>query len=368
MTARHQERQRPSMISIRNLYKIFGPDPKTALEAVLRGADKRSLLQETKHVLGLDNINIEMEAGKISVVMGLSGSGKSTLIRHINRLIDPTSGQLDVGGVNILRLSDDELRQMRRAKMSMVFQRFALFPHQTVLSNIEMPLSVRRDDPDSSKKQAMKWLDRVGLSGFEHHFPRQLSGGMQQRVGIARALATGSEIMLMDEAFSALDPIIRTDMQTLLLSLQKELHKTIMFITHDLDEALRIADKVIVLKEGRIVQQGDPQSIILNPANEYIETFVRDINRARVLRVKSIMIPLGSDCIKREGTISIDEDSTIEQVIIRAQGNPNAQFVVYNKSRLTGRLDMASILLALAPPDSAKEGGNSDQALGNNIS
>jgi glycine betaine/proline transport system ATP-binding protein len=278
-----------SGIQIKNLYKIFGDDPKSALEKVQAGMGKTQLLEETNHVLGLQDINIDMPHQGIQVVMGLSGSGKSTLIRHINRLIDPTSGEVLVDGADVLGMGTSELRNFRAHKCSMVFQKFALLPHRTVQSNVEYGLEVQKVGSDERHSRAKRWIDRVGLEGFEQHYPSQLSGGMQQRVGLARALATDADILLMDEAFSALDPLIRTDMQDVMLQLQTELKKTIVFITHDLDEALRIGDKIAILRDGGMVQQGNAQEIILNPADDYIRDFVKDINRARVLRVDSLM-------------------------------------------------------------------------------
>jgi glycine betaine/proline transport system ATP-binding protein len=287
------------MVSIRGLYKIFGTRGKDVLQHVKDGMGKEELLARHGHVLGLNNINVDMQAGEITVVMGLSGSGKSTLIRHLNRLIEPTVGEIIVQGEDVMGLSEDGLRIARQQKMSMVFQKFALLPHKTVLKNAGMPLSVRGEDEETCEKEATKWLDRVGLIGYEHHYPAQLSGGMQQRVGIARALTANTDIMLMDEAFSALDPLIRTDMQNLLLELQKELQKTIIFITHDLDEALKLADHLVILKDGAVVQQGEPQGILLNPCDPYIEDFVSDINRARVLRVRSVMSPVSDAAYHR---------------------------------------------------------------------
>lgn len=236
-------------IEIRNLFKIFGSDPTTALEKVKAGMGKEELLTETGHVLGLQDISIDIHESAITVVMGLSGSGKSTLIRHINRLIEPTDGQVLIDGEDALLLDKDALRERRRTDMSMVFQKFALLPHRTVIDNSALPLEVRGVAQSERHKEAQVWVNRVGLGGYEKHYPYQLSGGMQQRVGLARALTSNSDIMLMDEAFSALDPLIRSDMQKLLLELHVELKKTIVFITHDLDEALRLADHLVILKE-----------------------------------------------------------------------------------------------------------------------
>ena len=238
---------RPIKLAIRHLYKIFGPDPQKALAAVKEGVGKAELLEKHGHVLGLQDINVDMREGEITVIMGLSGSGKSTLIRHLNRLIEPTAGEIEMDGENVLAYDEAQLRTLRRERMSMVFQKFALLPHRTVLENAGMALAVRGYTVKEFEAEANKWLNRVGLEGNAQQYPHQLSGGMQQRVGIARALASNSPIMLMDEAFSALDPLLRSDMQDLLLELQDELQKTIVFITHDLDEALKLADHLVTV-------------------------------------------------------------------------------------------------------------------------
>ncbi|RYH02581.1 glycine betaine/L-proline ABC transporter ATP-binding protein [Salipiger sp. IMCC34102] len=333
-------------ISIRNLYKIFGEDPQGALAEVRKGMSKPELLEKTNHVLGLQDINVDMREGEITVIMGLSGSGKSTLIRHLNRLIEPTAGELLVNGEDILSWNEAQLRTLRRESMSMVFQNFALLPHRTVLENAGMALATRGQARRDYEGEANKWLDRVGLEGQGEQYPHQLSGGMQQRVGIARALASNSDIMLMDEAFSALDPLIRTDMQNLLLELQDELHKTIIFITHDLDEALKLADHLVILKDGAVVQQGQPQDILLNPADPYIEDFVADINRARVLRVRSVM----TDRVP-EGPLDgeVGPNDNLESVIGQAEGNLSRVFSVTKKGETLGYIDMETVVQALVP-------------------
>ncbi|MCA0044141.1 quaternary amine ABC transporter ATP-binding protein [Celeribacter litoreus] len=275
-------------VSIRNLYKIFGDTPEKALEHVKAGMTKPELMDQQSHALGLNNINLDIPAKGIQVIMGLSGSGKSTLIRHLNRLIEPTSGEIWIDGEDVLAMDAKQLRDLRRFKMSMVFQKFGLLPHRTVLENALYGLEIQGVAAKEAEESARKWLDRVGLAGFEEQYPSQLSGGQQQRVGLARALATDADILLMDEAFSALDPLIRTDMQSILLELQEELHKTIIFITHDLDEALNIADGIAILRDGEIIQSGDPQDIIMKPADAYITDFIKDINRAKVVRLRSI--------------------------------------------------------------------------------
>ena len=333
------------MVSMRGLYKIFGARGKDVLHHVQGGMGKEELLARHGHVLGLNNINVDMQAGEITVVMGLSGSGKSTLIRHLNRLIEPTVGEIIVQGEDVMGLSENGLRKARQEKMSMVFQKFALLPHKTILKNAGMPLSVRGNDEATCDKEATKWLDRVGLSGYENHYPAQLSGGMQQRVGIARALTANTDIMLMDEAFSALDPLIRTDMQNLLLELQKELHKTIIFITHDLDEALKLADHLVILKDGAVVQQGEPQGILLNPCDPYIEDFVSDINRARVLRVRSVMSPVSDGDIMGE----VDADKSLEDLITLSDGDTNHIYRVTENGETIGQIDMKDLVRALVP-------------------
>ena len=277
-------------IEIKNVYKIFGENPSKVLPMVQEGATKEQVLEETGHTVGLDNVSINVEEGETFVCMGLSGSGKSTLIRHINRLIDPTSGEVSVEGTNVMQLDQKKLIDFRRHKMSMVFQRFGLFPHKTVIQNVGYGLEVQGKDKSEIEKVAMEKIDAVGLNGFEHQYPNQLSGGMQQRVGLARALATNTDIMLMDEAFSALDPLIRSDMQKQLIELQAELKKTIVFITHDLDESLRLGDHIGILNGGRLVQVGTPIDIIMKPADDYVAAFVKDVNRAKVIKAKIIMV------------------------------------------------------------------------------
>jgi glycine betaine/proline transport system ATP-binding protein len=276
-------------IEIKGLSKIFGPHPERIVPLLQKGSSKAEILEKHGHVLGLNNINIAMPAGCIQVIMGLSGSGKSTLIRHINRLVDPSVGEVLVGGDDVVKMSARELREFRRHKTAMVFQKFALLPHRNVLENTVYGLELQGLPRNRQVESAMHWLERVGLQGFEGRYPNQLSGGMQQRVGLARALTNDAPILLMDEAFSALDPLIRVDMQTILLELQKEIKKTIVFITHDLDEALRLGDRIVILRDGEVIQQGTCQDIVVNPANEYIMNFVRHINRGRVIRVETIM-------------------------------------------------------------------------------
>jgi glycine betaine/proline transport system ATP-binding protein len=348
-------------ISIRSLYKIFGDDPQSALQHVKDGMGKTELLEKHNHVLGLNDINVEVPAGKTTVIMGLSGSGKSTLIRHLNRLIEPTAGKVFVAGDNILDYSDKHLRDLRQHKMSMVFQKFALLPHRTVLQNAGLAPFIDGKKEHKYADEARKWLDRVGLQGQGDQYPHQLSGGMQQRVGIARALTSNADIMLMDEAFSALDPLIRTDMQNLLNELQAELQKTVVFITHDLDEALKLADHLVILKDGSVIQQGEPQHILLNPADPYIEDFVSDINRARVLRVRSVMTRTQDPSGEQAG--EIDHDDTLESVIALSEGDTALSYRVMKDGKPVGMLNMRKLVRALVPseqsddPESARLSG-----------
>ncbi|MEK9874772.1 MAG: glycine betaine/L-proline ABC transporter ATP-binding protein [Pelagibacteraceae bacterium] len=303
-------------IEIKNIYKIFGRKPDNILPMVKDGATKEQVLEKTGHTVGLDNVSLKIEEGETFVCMGLSGSGKSTLIRHLNRLIDPTDGEVLVDGQSVMNLNPEQLIDFRRYKMSMVFQRFGLFPHKTVLENVGYGLEMQGKPDEEKNKTAMEKIEAVGLNGFEHQFPNQLSGGMQQRVGLARALATNSDIMLMDEAFSALDPLIRSDMQKQLLDLQSQLKKTIVFITHDLDESLRLGDHIGILNAGKLVQVGSPVDIVMNPADAYVEAFVKDVNRAKVIKAKIIMKPANqSNDVDKSDLIRVQEDQFIEEFL-----------------------------------------------------
>lgn len=298
-------------ISIRNLYKIFGPDPARHVAAVRDGMTKAELNRKHHHSLGLRDITTDLPAGKISVIMGLSGSGKSTLLRHINGLIAPTAGEVLIDGEDVAKMSPEALRAFRRHKTAMVFQNFALLPHRTVLENAVYGLDIQGEPRSSSTEKARRWIERVGLKGYEDRYPTQLSGGMRQRVGLARALTNDAPILLMDEAFSALDPLIRMDMQSVLLDIQQEVSKTIVFITHDLDEALRLGDKIVILRAGEISQQGTGEEIVLHPANDYVRAFVKEVNRGRVVRLRSVTRPKpageGWPALRLPGTTTLEE-------------------------------------------------------------
>lgn len=276
-------------IEIKNVTKIFGKSSDEALHLLEQGVSKTDVQAQTESAVGLNNVSLQVEPGQIYVVMGLSGSGKSTLIRHVNRLIDPTSGQILVDGVDVLAMNMEELRDFRRSKIAMVFQKFGLLPHRSVLDNVAYGLELRGVAKSERLETAREWIKTVGLEGYEESQPHQLSGGQQQRVGLARALAMDTDILLMDEAFSALDPLIRSEMQDELLVLQKTLNKTILFITHDFDEALKIGDRVAILHDGELIQEGRAQEIVLNPENAQMEAFVQGVNKARAIHVHMIM-------------------------------------------------------------------------------
>lgn len=279
-----------SSIELKNVFKIFGDEEKKALKLLKEENTKEEVLEKTGMTVGVNNVSLKINDNEIFVIMGLSGSGKSTLLRCINRLIDPTSGEIIVDGENIVSLNRKEIREFRKKKFGMVFQSFALLPFRTVLENTYFGLEVYDISKEEMKKRAMESLKKVGLEGYEDQYPDQLSGGMQQRVGLARALCIDSDTLLMDEPFSALDPLIKKDMQDLLLEIYDELNKTIIFITHDLDEALRLGDTIAVMKDGVVVQTGTPEEILTNAKNEYIREFVKNVDKSQILSAKDIMV------------------------------------------------------------------------------
>lgn len=329
-------------IKVDGVCKIFGKDPKAALAKVRAGVTKADLLAQTGHMLGLNNISLTIRRGETFVIMGLSGSGKSTLIRHFNRLIEPTDGHIMVDGQDILALNAADLRQFRRRKISMVFQRFALLPHKTVLENVMYGLLVDGVAKPEASRRAQEQITLVGLAGFESRYPGQLSGGMQQRVGLARALGTDADILLMDEAFSALDPLIRHDMQMQLKEIQARLQKTIVFITHDLDEALLLGDHIAILKDGELRQTGTGPEILLNPADDYVERFVRDVNRARIVTCGSLADPTVA------GSGEISADAPLEAAYTALSLAEGAVNVTRADGSIAGGLTMKSVFSALA--------------------
>lgn len=299
---RNEEERSETMekLKIEHVTKIFGKQTANALKLVEQQKSKTEILEKTGATVGVYDANFTVNEGEIFVIMGLSGSGKSTLIRLLNRLIDPTSGKIYIDGQNITALNKGELQNIRRQKMSMVFQNFGLFPHRTILENTEYGLEVRGISKEERRLKAEKALQNAGLLAYKDQYPSQLSGGMQQRVGLARALANDPEILLMDEAFSALDPLIRKDMQDELLELQANVQKTIIFITHDLNEALRIGDRIAIMKDGKIMQIGTGEEILTNPANDYIRTFLEDVDRSKVLTAENVMV--------RPMTVNVEND------------------------------------------------------------
>lgn len=328
-----------SKIDVKNLTKIFGQHPEDAIKRLKQGKDKNQIFEETGMTVGVNRVSFRVEEGEIFVIMGLSGSGKSTLIRLINRLIEPTSGEVYIDGENIVEMDKHQLMMTRRQKLGMVFQNFALFPHRTILDNVAYGLEVQGVSKEEREKIAIEALETVGLTGYEESMPNQLSGGMQQRVGLARALANGSDILLMDEAFSALDPLIRKEMQDELLQLQAGLHKTILFITHDLDEALKLGDRIAIMKDGVIVQIGTPEEILQNPANEYVYHFVQDVDRSKVLTAEHVM--------KKPDVVTTWKDGARVAIRKMEEAGISSIYVVNKERKIKGVLTIDAALEAV---------------------
>ncbi|WP_174616209.1 quaternary amine ABC transporter ATP-binding protein [Virgibacillus ihumii] len=316
-----------SKIKVDKLTKIFGKRPKQAVRHLDENKTKDEILEMTGMTVGVNQASFEVEAGEVFVIMGLSGSGKSTLVRMLNRLIEPTSGSIEIDGEEVTGMSKEQLRDLRRKKMSMVFQNFALLPHKSILKNTEFGLEIRKTNPEEREKKAREALELVGLGGYLDKYPSELSGGMQQRVGLARALANDPDILLMDEAFSALDPLIRKDMQDELMDLQQSVHKTIVFITHDLDEALRIGDRIALMKDGSIVQIGTAEEILISPANDYVERFVQDVDLSKVLTAGHVM--------KRAEQVTVDKGPKVALKLMRDNG-VSTIYVTDSKRKLLG--------------------------------
>ena len=333
-----------SFIQVRGVTTVFGPRPRAVLPRVAAGEDKAAIRAATGHALALRNVSLDIEAGQVFAVMGLSGSGKSTLIRHLNRLIEPTSGSVSIGGVDLASLSSGELTRFRRAHIAMVFQHFGLLPHRTVLDNAVYALEIRGIGR-SRRERAAEWLDSVGLAGYESAFPNRLSGGQKQRVGLARALAAGTDILLMDEPFGALDPLTRAEMQELLRGLQERLRKTVVIVTHDLDEALRLGDRIAILKDGALAQVGTPADLVLNPADAHVRAFVRDVNRVRVLTVAAVMEPPGL-CLGNE---------TVAEALAALEARAADQAHVFAGKRYRGLVSAFRLRQALRGPGTRLE-------------
>ena len=321
-----------SKVEIKHLTKIFGKRPKAALKMVKQNKSKNEIVEKTGSTVGVYDINMSIEEGEIFVIMGLSGSGKSTLIRLLNRLIEPTDGQLFIDGQEITNLTKKQMLSIRRKKMSMVFQNFGLFPHRTLLENTEFGLEIQGVPKAQRRQRAEQALDNAQLLSFKDQYPNQLSGGMQQRVGLARALTNDPDILLMDEAFSALDPLVRGQMQDELLDLQANVQKTIIFITHDLNEALRIGDHIAIMKDGQLQQVGTGEEILTNPANDYVKTFVGDVDRTKVLTADSIMIPALTSNISVDGPTVALRKMSAEEVSGVVAVNRHRQFIGYLSS------------------------------------
>ncbi|MBP1970148.1 glycine betaine/proline transport system ATP-binding protein [Virgibacillus natechei] len=317
-----------SKIKIEEVSKIFGPKPKSVIPMIKDGKSKEEILAETNHTVGVYNASLDIKQGEVFVIMGLSGSGKSTFIRCFNLLNKPTTGSIFLDGEDIVKYNNEQLKKVRQEKIAMVFQHFGLFSHKTILANVEYGLEIRNVSKEERHAIAMENIENVGLKGYEDKYPDELSGGMQQRVGLARALANDPEILLMDEPFSALDPLIRREMQLELLDIQERLQKTIIFITHDVNEAFKIGDRVAVMKDGRIVQVGTPEEIIEAPANEYISEFIKDIDRSKVFQAEHVMI-------KPNALVSIKDGLNVAVKEMEENGISSV-FVVDRGRRLQG--------------------------------
>jgi len=345
MTDRSEINNNKPVIKCDSVYKIFGNNAKKLLENSEGQVDAKTF-QEAGCIVGVNNASFEVNKGEMLVVMGLSGSGKSTLLRCISRLTDATSGKIFIDGENLLEMNSRQLIELRRNKMGMVFQSFALLPHKTVLENIAFPLMMKKTGTDESINKALEMVELVGLKGRENYFPRELSGGQQQRVGIARSLAIEPDIWFLDEPFSALDPLIRKEMQDEFLRLQGVLNKTIMFVTHDFDEALRLADRIAIMKDGIIEQLDTPDNIVLNPATEYVQKFTQDIPREKVLKIESIMEPINSNSSQ---SLAISKDAIIETVAESILNSKETLTVINpkNNNEIVGSLNPSKVVKVL---------------------
>jgi glycine betaine/proline transport system ATP-binding protein len=334
-------------VACRNVWKIFGPHPAQVMQTLRADQSRGQVLETTGHVLAVRDVSFDVHKGQTFVVMGLSGSGKSTLVRCLTRLTDPTHGQILIGGQDVTRLDDRQLIELRRHRVSMVFQNFGLFPHRRVIDNVAYGLEVRGLPRPERLARAGQMVELVGLAGWEQHYPKQLSGGMQQRVGLARALAVDPEILLFDEPFSALDPLIRREMQDELLRLQRVMHKTIVFITHDFAEALRLGDQIAIMRDGRFVQVGTPQELVLKPQNDYVSAFTKDAPRAKVLTIASIMLPLPAGGLGPSEAPALAADARLETCIAQIASSLGRVPVVDGEQQPIGYVDRGSVLRAL---------------------
>jgi len=329
------------VIKCDSVYKIFGANAKKMLQNASGSVDAK-VFQDAGCIVGVNNASFEVSKGEILVVMGLSGSGKSTLLRCISRLTDPTGGKIFIDGEDLLLMNNKQLIELRRSKMGMVFQSFALLPHKSVLENIAFPLQIKGSSTDDSIKKAMEMVELVGLGGRENYFPRELSGGQQQRVGIARSLAVEPDIWFLDEPFSALDPLIRKEMQDEFLRLQGVLNKTILFITHDFDEALRLADRIAIMKDGIIEQLDTPANIVLSPATEYVRKFTEEVPREKVLKIGAVMETIGSNINLSD--LKVSKDAIIETVAEKILSQDKAVEVIDSNKKVVGVIKPATII------------------------
>jgi len=328
----------------KDVWKVYGPKPERIVGSPDASLPRKELLEKTGCVAAVRDVSFEVRQGEVFVVMGLSGSGKSTLIRLINRLHDPTSGNVLIDGEDVLRLSEDQLREIRRTKISMVFQHFGLLPHRRIADNVAFGLEIRGADKPDRTSRANEVLEVVGLGGWGLHYPDELSGGMQQRVGLARALATDPQIMLFDEPFSALDPLIRRDMQDEVIRLQREVRKTMIFITHDLAEALKLGDRIAIMKDGTFVQVGTPEEVVAHPADDYVADFTRDVPRAHVLTARSIMRTHHGEVNGEAPTVAAD---TVVQDLLPLVADSDRVLQVVEGERLIGVVDRSAVMTAL---------------------
>jgi glycine betaine/proline transport system ATP-binding protein len=332
-------------VSCRSVWKVYGPKADRIVGSPDAALSRQELLEKTGCVAAVRDVSFEVAEGEVFVVMGLSGSGKSTLVRMINRLHDPTSGQVLIDGEDVVKLDDERLRELRRRKISMVFQHFGLFPHRRIVENVAFGLEVQGVEKDERNAKASEILEVVGLGGWGNSYPDELSGGMQQRVGLARALATDPEIMLFDEPFSALDPLIRRDMQDEVLKLQRELKKTMIFITHDLMEALKLGNRIAIMKDGAFVQVGTPEEVVAHPADSYVADFIRDVPRAHVLTARTIMEPASSGNGRTYGS-DISPD-TVVQELLPLVVNSDLPLRVIEGDITIGVVDRTAVLTAM---------------------
>ena len=333
-------------ISCRNIWKVFGPSPERTLKTLDRTLSRAEVQKQTGHVVAVKDVSFDIRKGECFVVMGLSGSGKSTLVRCLTRLIEPTDGEVIIDGKDVTKMPRRELLELRRRKMAMVFQHFGLFPHRKVIDNISYGLEVQGMNKLARTEKAMEVLELVGLKGWDQHYPRELSGGMQQRVGLARAMAVDPEILIFDEPFSALDPLIRREMQDELLELQSKLHKTMVFITHDFLEAIKMGDHIAIMKDGEISQIGTPEEIVANPVDDYVRDFTEDVPRYKVLSAGKVMRPTKKKKVPKDVEPAVATDK-IDALIERVAGNDDPLPVVDPAGAIVGELDRTIIMRAM---------------------